>query len=201
MNLIDGCGAATGPPGFAGVGDRRRRLAVDLACALHAYGIRGGSDAAHAACAGCTGAMRKELPDLLIGAGTVIHAEQFNRAREAGAQFAVSPGCTERLAAAAEDSGLPYLPGVMASEVLLALEYVIARFSYSRPTAPPALKCSRASKAVHRYSVLPNRGLPSQITYWAFCGRSMWLFASAVPWIAPSNLARPCLGPNHPVGR
>jgi 2-dehydro-3-deoxyphosphogluconate aldolase/(4S)-4-hydroxy-2-oxoglutarate aldolase len=69
-------------------------------------------------------AIRKELPDLLVGAGTLIHSEQFLEARDAGAQFVVSPGCTARLAAAADDSKLPYLPGVMTpSEVLLALEF------------------------------------------------------------------------------
>ena len=100
-------------------------LAVDLALALKAGGIEvlevtlrtpGALDALQA--------IRQAVPDLLVGAGTVIHAEQFSEARDAGAQFAVSPGCTERLAAAADDSGLPYLPAVMKpSEVLLALEY------------------------------------------------------------------------------
>ena len=100
-------------------------LAVDLALALKAGGIEvlevtlrtpGALDALQA--------IRQAVPDLLVGAGTVIHAEQFSEARDAGAQFAVSPGCTERLAAAADDSGLPYLPAVMTpSEVLLALEY------------------------------------------------------------------------------
>ena len=100
-------------------------LAVGLALALKAGGIEvlevtlrtpGALDALQA--------IRQAVPDLLVGAGTVIHAEQFSEARDAGAQFAVSPGCTERLAAAADDSGLPYLPAVMTpSEVLLALEY------------------------------------------------------------------------------
>ena len=100
-------------------------LAVDLALALKAGGIEvlevtlrtpGALDALQA--------IRQAVPDLLVGAGTVIHAEQFSEARDAGAQFAVSPGCTERLAAAADDSGLPYLPAVMTpSEVLLVLEY------------------------------------------------------------------------------
>lgn len=67
--------------------------------------------------------IRQQVPELIVGAGTVIHAEQFAQARDAGAQFAVSPGFTERLAAAADQSGLPYLPGVMTpSEVLQALE-------------------------------------------------------------------------------
>ncbi len=68
--------------------------------------------------------IRAEVPDLIVGAGTVVHAEQFAQAIDAGAQFAVSPGFTERLAVAAQESGLPYLPAVMTpSEVLAALEY------------------------------------------------------------------------------
>lgn len=100
-------------------------LALDLARALHAGGVRVLEVTLRTPRAlDALAAVRKELPDLLVGAGTLIHTEQFLEAREAGAHFAVSPGCTERLAAAAEDSGLPYLPGVMTpSEVLLALEY------------------------------------------------------------------------------
>ncbi len=69
-------------------------------------------------------AMRQEVPELIVGAGTVIHAEQFAQAIDAGAQFAVSPGFTERLAMAAQETELPYMPAVMTpSEVLTAIEY------------------------------------------------------------------------------
>lgn len=100
-------------------------LAVDLAHALQAGGVQVLEVTLRTPQAlDALAAIRKHCPKLLIGAGTLIHPEQFNEAREAGADFAVSPGCTERLARAAEDSGLPYLPGVMTpSEVLLALEY------------------------------------------------------------------------------
>lgn len=68
--------------------------------------------------------IRQEVPELIVGAGTVINVEQFDQAIEAGAQFAVSPGFTERLAMAAQETNLPYLPAVMTpSEVLSALEY------------------------------------------------------------------------------
>ncbi len=68
--------------------------------------------------------IRQEVPDLIVGAGTVIHAEQFAQVIDAGAQFAVSPGFTERLALAAQETELPYLPAVMTpSEVLSALEH------------------------------------------------------------------------------
>ncbi len=100
-------------------------LAVDMAVALQAGGVEVlevtlRTDRALDALA----AIRQACPELLVGAGTLIHTEQFSEARDAGAQFAVSPGLTERLAAAAVGAGLPYLPGVMTpSEVLLALEY------------------------------------------------------------------------------
>ncbi len=68
--------------------------------------------------------IRQEVPDLIVGAGTIIREEQFTQAVEAGAQFAVSPGFTERLALAAQETELPYLPAVMTpSEVLAALEH------------------------------------------------------------------------------
>jgi 2-dehydro-3-deoxyphosphogluconate aldolase/(4S)-4-hydroxy-2-oxoglutarate aldolase len=100
-------------------------LAVDLAGALHAGGVEVLEVTLRTDCAlQALQAIRRELPQLLVGAGTLIHAEQFAQARDAGAHFAVSPGFTSRLAAAAEHSALPYLPGVMTpSEVLLALEH------------------------------------------------------------------------------
>lgn len=100
-------------------------LALDVAAALQAGGVEVLEVTLRTPRAlEAVSAIRQSFPDLLVGAGTVIHADQFAEVRDAGAQFAVSPGCTERLVAAAESSGLPYLPGVMTpSEVLLALEY------------------------------------------------------------------------------
>lgn len=100
-------------------------LALDLARALHAGGIEVLEVTLRTACAlRALETIHKELPELTVGAGTVIHAEQFAEARDAGAQFAVSPGFTSRLAAAAEHCSMPYLPGVMTpSEVLQALEH------------------------------------------------------------------------------
>jgi len=64
-----------------------------------------------------------EVPDILVGAGTIVDTDQPKRAAAAGAQFLVSPGSTPRLRAAMRDSGLPHLPGVATvSEVLTLLE-------------------------------------------------------------------------------
>ena len=65
--------------------------------------------------------MRAQIPDAVVGVGTVLSRAQFAAAAAAGAAFAVSPGLTPALAEAARESGLPYLPGAAtASEVLAA---------------------------------------------------------------------------------
>ena len=52
-----------------------------------------------------------EVPEALVGAGTVVDLQTATRAVEAGAKFIVSPGATKNLLNALEGSGLPYLPG------------------------------------------------------------------------------------------
>lgn len=64
-----------------------------------------------------------EVPDILLGAGTVVDTAQPKQALAAGAQFLVSPGSTPVLRQAMRDSGLPHLPGVATvSEVMALLE-------------------------------------------------------------------------------
>ena len=60
-----------------------------------------------------------EVPDAVVGAGTVMSAEHVARTLAAGARFLVSPGSTPALLDAMEASGAPFLPGAStASEVL-----------------------------------------------------------------------------------
>jgi 2-dehydro-3-deoxyphosphogluconate aldolase/(4S)-4-hydroxy-2-oxoglutarate aldolase len=64
-----------------------------------------------------------EVPDILLGAGTIVDTTQPKQALAAGAQFLVSPGSTPNLRAAMRDTGLPHLPGVATvSEVMTLLE-------------------------------------------------------------------------------
>lgn len=68
-------------------------------------------------------AIAAEVPDAVVGAGTVLGPEGVDEAVAAGARFLVSPGWTDRLLAAMRASGLPFLPGVStASEVVALLE-------------------------------------------------------------------------------
>jgi 2-dehydro-3-deoxyphosphogluconate aldolase/(4S)-4-hydroxy-2-oxoglutarate aldolase len=54
----------------------------------------------------------QEVPDAIVGAGTVLNPGQLEQVQRAGARFGVSPGCTPDLAKAIGTSGLPFLPGV-----------------------------------------------------------------------------------------
>jgi 2-dehydro-3-deoxyphosphogluconate aldolase/(4S)-4-hydroxy-2-oxoglutarate aldolase len=71
----------------------------------------------------CLERIASEVPEILVGAGTVVTPENAKDAQSAGAQFLVSPGTTDRLAQAMQETGLPHLPGAAtSSEVLRLLE-------------------------------------------------------------------------------
>lgn len=64
------------------------------------------------------------LPDMFVGAGTVLTPRQAQESTAAGARFLVSPGLTPALAEAALAAAVPFLPGVAtASEAMAAAEY------------------------------------------------------------------------------
>ena len=71
----------------------------------------------------CMEAIAKEVPEAVIGAGTVRSAADAQAAAKAGALFAVSPGYTSAVGKACRDLGLPLLPGVATgSEIMMAQE-------------------------------------------------------------------------------
>ena len=57
--------------------------------------------------------VRKEVPQMAIGAGTLLTVEQVQQAVAAGAQFGVSPGLNEAVLTAAHKNEMPFFPGVM----------------------------------------------------------------------------------------
>ena len=64
-------------------------------------------------------AMRKAVPDAVVGVGTLTRAVDFAAADRAGAQFGVTPGLTPELAAASRGARFPLLPGVMTPTELI----------------------------------------------------------------------------------
>ena len=66
-------------------------------------------------------AIAAEVPDAVVGAGTVISPQGVADSVDAGARFLVSPGWTDTLLAAMKASGVPFLPGVSTTSEVVAL--------------------------------------------------------------------------------
>ncbi len=95
--------------------------AVPLARALVAGGLRVLEITLRTSVAiGCVEAIRKAVPDAIVGVGTLTRAVDFAAADRAGAQFGVTPGLTPELAAAARGARFPLLPGVMTPTEVIA---------------------------------------------------------------------------------
>ena len=100
------------------------RHAVPLARALLAGGIRMLEVTLRTPQAlACIEAIAREVPEAVVGAGTVRSAADAIAASKAGARFAVSPGFTPAVGRQCRDLDLPLLPGVASgSEIMLAQE-------------------------------------------------------------------------------
>ncbi len=76
-------------------------------------------------------AIADEVPEILVGAGTITTPDQAKQAADAGSRFLVSPGATPGLLAAMHDTGLPFLPGTASvSEVLAVLETGVTEMKF-----------------------------------------------------------------------
>ena len=90
----------------------------------------------------CMEAIAKEVPDAVVGAGTVRSVADAKAAAKAGAQFAVSPGYTSAVGQACRDQGLSLLPGVASgSEIMMAQEdgYTELKFFPAMQAGGPAM--------------------------------------------------------------
>jgi len=95
-------------------GLRPLEITLRTACALEAIAI-----------------IADEVPEAIVGAGTVLNAGDFDRAARAGARFIVSPGITDPLIEAARSSQLPFLPGVVtAGEIMRGLDAGLDHFKF-----------------------------------------------------------------------
>lgn len=71
----------------------------------------------------CIEAIARDVPEAVVGAGTVRSKADAQAAARAGARFAVSPGYTSAVGQACRDAGLALLPGVATgSEIMMAQE-------------------------------------------------------------------------------
>jgi len=68
-------------------------------------------------------AIKNEVPEIVVGLGTVLTVEQVKAAAEMGADFAVAPGCNPKVISAAREYGLSFAPGVVTpSDIEISIE-------------------------------------------------------------------------------
>lgn len=122
----------------------------------------------------------------IVGAGTVVSADQVDAAARAGAQFLVSPGLTERVARAALASGLPFLPGIAtAGDIMRGMELGLDRFKFFPAIAAgglPALKSLAAPFGDARFC--PTGGITPD-------NAGAWLAEPSVLCVGGSWLVKP----------
>lgn len=106
--------------------------AVPLARALIAGGVRVLEVTLRTSCAvDAIRAIAQEVPEAIVGAGTVTNPEQLKAVTAAGAQFAISPGLTDALLQAAVDGPIPLIPGISTvSELMTGMSYGLDNFKF-----------------------------------------------------------------------
>lgn len=106
----------------------------------------------------------KNFPQMYVGAGTVINAEQCNRAISAGAQFIVSPGLSEEVAAVCKEKNIPYLPGcVTPTEIMKALSLDITTVKFFPANVYGGLAAIKALSAPFpQVKFLPTGGVNAE---------------------------------------
>jgi 2-dehydro-3-deoxyphosphogluconate aldolase/(4S)-4-hydroxy-2-oxoglutarate aldolase len=100
----------------------------------------------------CMRRIRAEVPDMQVGAGTILTPAQVREAVAAGAQIAVSPGFNPTIVKAARDAGLPFIPGVATPgemEQALELGCSTVKFFPAEPLGGPRFLLAVAAPYAH----------------------------------------------------
>lgn len=96
-------------------------------------------------------AIRKALPDVFVGAGTVLTPEQAVQAKEADALFGVAPGTNARVIQKANEIGLPFGPGIFTpSDIEVSLENGCKMLKYF-PAASCGIKHLKTIAAPYKH--------------------------------------------------
>ncbi|MGW6137082.1 bifunctional 4-hydroxy-2-oxoglutarate aldolase/2-dehydro-3-deoxy-phosphogluconate aldolase [Streptomyces sp. NPDC055144] len=147
-------------------------------------------------------AIADEVPDAVVGAGTVISPQNVADSVAAGARFLVSPGWTDTLLDAMKKSGVPFLPGVSTtSEVVALLERGVSEMKFFPAEAAggvPYLKSLAGPLPQARFCPTGGVSLGSAPSYLALknvgCVGGSWMLpadaVAAKDWARIETLAR-----------
>ncbi|OQW57853.1 MAG: 2-dehydro-3-deoxyphosphogluconate aldolase [Proteobacteria bacterium SG_bin9] len=116
-----------------------------------------------------------EVPDAIVGIGTVTRREDLMHAMSLGAKFAVSPGASPELLATAVEFGFPFLPGVATASELMAVQMVGLTTMKFFPAGPAG-------------GIPMLRALAGPFPHVRFCPTGGIGDANAAEWLAEPNV-------------
>ena len=164
--------------------------AVPLAKALADGGLNCAEITFRTACAKeAIAKITKEMPDMLVGAGTVLTPEQADEAIAAGSKFIVSPGFNPRVVKHCLEKGIPVLPGCATpSEVEQAIEMGLTAVKFFPAEAAGGLNMIKSMAAPYQQvKFMPTGGIneDNMLDYLAFdkiiaCGGSFMVKDSLI---------------------
>ena len=132
--------------------------------------------------------INREVPEMLLGAGTVLTTDQVDRAVDAGARFLVSPGYNPRVVAHALDRKIPMVPGCSTpSDMEMAIEAGLTLVKFFPAEQAGGLEYIKAVSAPYpMLSFLPTGGINAQnlAKYLGF----KKVFACGGSWMAAADL-------------
>ncbi|QYJ99896.1 bifunctional 4-hydroxy-2-oxoglutarate aldolase/2-dehydro-3-deoxy-phosphogluconate aldolase [Shewanella psychrotolerans] len=129
----------------------------------------------------------KEVPEALVGAGTILNEAQLQQAIDAGAQFVITPGATTDLLKAAMAGTVPLIPGVASiSEVMAGMELGYTNFKFFPAEASGGVNALKAfSGPLANIRFCPTGGItPSSYKNYLALSNVDCIGGS---WIAPTD--------------
>lgn len=125
----------------------------------------------------------KHVPEAIVGTGTVCTEQHIKLSEDLGCQFMISPGATDKLLRAAENSSVPFLPGISSvSELMRGMEYGYSDFKFFPAEASggvPVLKAMGGPFGDIRFCPTGGIGLHNVLSYLALpnvlCVGGSWI--------------------------
>lgn len=135
-------------------------------------------------------AVANEVPEAIVGAGTILNARQYEEAANAGSRFIVSPGVTPQLLDAARSSKVPLLPGAITPGEIMALReegYTMLKFFPAEQAGGAAfLKSLSSPLAGTMFCPTGGIGIANAKTYLSLPN----VVCVGGSWVAPENLVK-----------
>lgn len=132
----------------------------------------------------------KNYPQMFVGAGTVLSADQADRAFGAGAKFIVAPGFNPKVVEHCLKKGYPVCPGIMTpSEIEMALDFGLDAVKFFPAESAGGLKMIKAMAAPYtKVKFMPTGGInPENVKEYLACDK---IFACGGSWMVKGDLVK-----------